>query len=271
MSGQRQRVATGRALVRDPKLFLFDEPLSNLGAKLRVEMRAEIKRIHKTTHASIAYVTYDQIKAMTQALRIFVLKGGVVQQIGTPQEIYGISANTFVADLTDSPPMNLVPARVTEVGLDINGTMLAMGPGGRAADLSARVTLGIRSEHLSRATGTPNLVSRRRRSRTPAPRPTSISCSAAKPSPRGCRVAFQRTRPIMSISRWLARGCACSTSRPAPDRAGAGVQCSRCQLIPARRSPRPSASASCAVSAAASGRTNAMASIIASSRAASEP
>ncbi len=156
--GQRQRVAMGRALVRDPKLFLFDEPLSNLDAKLRVEMRAEIKRIHKTTHASIVYVTHDQIEAMTLATRIVVLKSGVVQQIGTPQEIYDTPANTFVADFMGSPPMNLVPACVTETGLDIDGTAFAMGSGWRAADLPARVTLGIRPEHLSRATGTPDLV-----------------------------------------------------------------------------------------------------------------
>ena len=156
--GQRQRVAMGRALVRDPKLFLFDEPLSNLDAKLRVEMRAEIKRIHKTTHASIVYVTHDQIEAMTLASRIVVLKGGVVQQIGTPQEIYDTPSNTFVADFMGSPPMNLVPARVTGTGLDIDGTPLAMGPGWRAADLPARVTLGIRPEHLSRADGAPDLV-----------------------------------------------------------------------------------------------------------------
>ncbi|WP_090110387.1 ABC transporter ATP-binding protein [Limimaricola pyoseonensis] len=151
--GQRQRVAMGRALVRDPKLFLFDEPLSNLDAKLRVEMRAEIKRLHKTTHASIVYVTHDQIEAMTLATRIVVLKGGVVQQIGTPQEIYDSPANTFVADFMGSPPMNLVPARVTAEGLDIGGTKLAMGPGWEAGALPAEVTLGIRPEHLSRATG----------------------------------------------------------------------------------------------------------------------
>ena len=112
--GQRQRVALGRALVRDPKLFLFDEPLSNLDAKLRVEMRAEIKRLHKTTGASIVYVTHDQIEAMTLASRIVVLKGGVVQQIGTPQEIYDRPANTFVADFMGSPPMNIIPAEVSD-------------------------------------------------------------------------------------------------------------------------------------------------------------
>jgi multiple sugar transport system ATP-binding protein len=110
--GQRQRVAMGRALVRDPKLFLFDEPLSNLDAKLRVEMRTEIKRLHQRLGASMVYVTHDQIEAMTLATRIVVMKGGVIQQIGTPADIYSRPTNTFVADFMGSPAMNLIPARV---------------------------------------------------------------------------------------------------------------------------------------------------------------
>ncbi|SFR33847.1 carbohydrate ABC transporter ATP-binding protein, CUT1 family [Yoonia tamlensis] len=146
--GQRQRVAMGRALVRDPKLFLFDEPLSNLDAKLRVEMRAEIKRLHKTTGASIVYVTHDQIEAMTLATRIVVLKDGYVQQIGTPAEIYDTPANTFVADFMGSPPMNIVPATVTETGLAVGNTQLAI-PDWQARDLPPDVQLGLRPEHLS--------------------------------------------------------------------------------------------------------------------------
>ncbi|NSX54968.1 ABC transporter ATP-binding protein [Parasulfitobacter algicola] len=110
--GQRQRVAMGRALVRDPKLFLFDEPLSNLDAKLRVEMRTEMKKLHQKLNASIVYVTHDQIEAMTLATKIVVMKGGVIQQIGTPSEIYNKPANLFVADFMGSPAMNLIPARV---------------------------------------------------------------------------------------------------------------------------------------------------------------
>ncbi|MEY1556722.1 ABC transporter ATP-binding protein [Yoonia sp. R2331] len=143
--GQRQRVAMGRALVRDPKLFLFDEPLSNLDAKLRVEMRAEIKRLHKTTGASIVYVTHDQIEAMTLASRIVVLKDGYVQQIGTPEEIYDRPANTFVADFMGSPPMNLMPAEVTGEGVVVDGNLLAMDTSG----LPGNVTLGIRPEQFS--------------------------------------------------------------------------------------------------------------------------
>jgi multiple sugar transport system ATP-binding protein len=114
--GQRQRVAMGRALVRDPKLFLFDEPLSNLDAKLRVDMRVEIKRLHASTGKTIIYVTHDQIEAMTLATRIAVLKDGELQQVGTPHEIYNRPANIFVADFMGSPAMNLLPAKITGSG-----------------------------------------------------------------------------------------------------------------------------------------------------------
>ncbi len=110
--GQRQRVAMGRALVRKPVLFLFDEPLSNLDAKLRVEMRAEIHQLHKQTHASIVYVTHDQIEAMTLGSKIVVMKDGYIQQVGSPKEIYDAPANTFVANFMGTPPMNLVTAKV---------------------------------------------------------------------------------------------------------------------------------------------------------------
>ena len=110
--GQRQRVAMGRALVRDPRVFLFDEPLSNLDAKLRVDMRTEIKKLHATTGKTIVYVTHDQIEAMTLASKIAVLKDGAMQQVGTPSEIYNRPANLFVADFMGSPSMNLLPVRV---------------------------------------------------------------------------------------------------------------------------------------------------------------
>jgi multiple sugar transport system ATP-binding protein len=110
--GQRQRVAMGRALVRNPQVFLFDEPLSNLDAKLRVDMRTEIKRLHQRMGATIVYVTHDQIEAMTLATKIAVLKDGVLQQFGSPKEIYDNPANMFVADFMGSPSMNLLPARI---------------------------------------------------------------------------------------------------------------------------------------------------------------
>ena len=113
--GQRQRVAMGRALVRNPDVFLFDEPLSNLDAKLRVDMRTEIKKLHQKLGTTIVYVTHDQIEAMTLSTRIAVMYGGYVQQLGTPQEIYDSPANIFVATFMGAPAMNVVPAKVALV------------------------------------------------------------------------------------------------------------------------------------------------------------
>ncbi len=110
--GQRQRVAMGRALVRHPKIFLFDEPLSNLDAKLRVDMRTEIKRLHQRLGATIVYVTHDQIEAMTLATKIAVMKDGVLQQLGSPDEVYNNPANVFVATFMGSPSMNMFPAEL---------------------------------------------------------------------------------------------------------------------------------------------------------------
>ena len=114
--GQRQRVAMGRALVRDPQVFLFDEPLSNLDAKLRIDMRTEIKRLHQRMGTTIVYVTHDQIEAMTLATKIAVLKDGYLQQFGTPAEIYNNPTNMFVADFMGSPAMNLIPASIGAEG-----------------------------------------------------------------------------------------------------------------------------------------------------------
>ncbi|MDF2235251.1 sn-glycerol-3-phosphate ABC transporter ATP-binding protein UgpC [Albimonas sp. CAU 1670] len=152
--GQRQRVAMGRALVREPKLFLFDEPLSNLDAKLRVEMRTEIKRLHQDLGASMVYVTHDQIEAMTLATKIVVMKGGVIQQIGAPSEIYNRPANMFVADFMGSPAMNLIPARVEggQVAIAREGDapiLIDAGVvGGLSGDLPRDVVLGLRPEDI---------------------------------------------------------------------------------------------------------------------------
>ncbi len=112
--GQRQRVAMGRALVREPKIFLFDEPLSNLDAKLRVDMRTEIKKLHQRVGSTIVYVTHDQIEAMTLASKIAVMKGGELQQLGSPDEVYNQPANMFVASFMGSPSMNLIPAQLVK-------------------------------------------------------------------------------------------------------------------------------------------------------------
>ena len=118
--GQRQRVAMGRALARNPKLFLFDEPLSNLDAKLRVEMRAEIKKLHKTMSPTIVYVTHDQIEAMTLGDKIAVMKDGIIQQFGSPDEVYSEPVNVFVASFMGSPSMNFIPVTIDEKGIGFN-------------------------------------------------------------------------------------------------------------------------------------------------------
>ena len=146
--GQRQRVAMGRALARQPQIFLFDEPLSNLDAKLRVEMRAEIKRLHQLSGITSVYVTHDQIEAMTLGSRIAVMKGGVLQQLGTPDEIYNRPANTYVASFIGSPTMNLIPGHngttQGKLGFQIALTHLPI-----AAPQDGQLLMGVRPEHLS--------------------------------------------------------------------------------------------------------------------------
>lgn len=154
--GQRQRVALGRAIVRKPKVFLFDEPLSNLDAKLRVQMRAEISALHTRLQATMIYVTHDQIEAMTMGDRIVVMRGGLIQQIGTPLMLYNFPINRFVAGFIGSPPMNLIPAEVKEVNGEIivdEGSFKVKPSGYYAAALKnyidKRVIFGVRPEDLN--------------------------------------------------------------------------------------------------------------------------
>jgi len=130
--GQRQRVAMGRALVRDPQIFLFDEPLSNLDAQLRVEMRTEIKKLHQRLKTTIVYVTHDQIEAMTLATQIAVMKEGVLQQLADPQTVYEKPANMFVAGFIGSPSMNFVPATVVQDGNKLAVSIEKVGSQGKA-------------------------------------------------------------------------------------------------------------------------------------------
>ncbi|PDT50230.1 sugar ABC transporter ATP-binding protein [Sinorhizobium fredii] len=155
--GQRQRVAMGRAIVRHPQVFLFDEPLSNLDAKLRVTMRAEIKDLHQRLKTTTVYVTHDQIEAMTMADRIVVMRGGNVEQIGKPLELYDRPANTFVATFIGSPAMNLFEGSIADGGfVTRDGVFLPMPDGYRGA---AAAVYGIRPEHLAIAeSGVPATV-----------------------------------------------------------------------------------------------------------------
>jgi multiple sugar transport system ATP-binding protein len=157
--GQRQRVALGRAIVREPKVFLFDEPLSNLDASLRVSTRGEISALHRRLGTTMIYVTHDQVEAMTMGTRICIMNKGRVVQVGAPLDVYRKPVNTFVASFLGNPPMNLLPAVVVEGGngrrLNLGGTTLDV-PSDRVGGLprDATVTLGIRPENVAAVRGT---------------------------------------------------------------------------------------------------------------------
>jgi len=146
--GQRQRVAIGRALVRHPQVFLFDEPLSNLDAKLRVEMRTEIKLLQKRLGTTAVYVTHDQVEAMTMADRIVVMNAGTIEQVGAPLDLYDQPANRFVAEFLGSPSMNLIDGTISDSGTVVLGSGLEL-PLGASLRAGAEVTLGIRPEYIS--------------------------------------------------------------------------------------------------------------------------
>jgi multiple sugar transport system ATP-binding protein len=154
--GQRQRVAVGRAIVRKPAVFLFDEPLSNLDAKLRVQTRAEISRLQKNLKTTTVYVTHDQVEAMTMGHRIAVMRSGKLQQVGTPLEVYEQPANIFVASFIGTPPMNLVPATLADGGATVvaSGLRLPVPSSYQAAAQGRdglKVVLGIRPENIREA------------------------------------------------------------------------------------------------------------------------
>ena len=161
--GQRQRVAIGRAIVRQPDIFLFDEPLSNLDAALRVRMRFEFAALHRQLKTTTIYVTHDQVEAMTLADRIVVMRGGSIEQIGTPKELYDKPANMFVAGFIGSPQMNFLAGEiVSDVGdrpsvrLD-DGALIALPDKTDALAPGSKITLGIRPEHLTPSNGAPGL------------------------------------------------------------------------------------------------------------------
>jgi multiple sugar transport system ATP-binding protein len=163
--GQRQRVAMGRAIVRDPQVFLFDEPLSNLDAKLRVQMRTEIRELHQRLRTTTVYVTHDQIEAMTMADKIVVLQSGHIEQVGTPLDLYDRPANTFVASFIGSPSMNMIDGIVTGGAVMAAGATLPL-PGGAKVTEGQPVIYGIRPENLS-------------------PAATGIACTIAVVEPTG--------------------------------------------------------------------------------------
>jgi len=145
--GQRQRVAMGRAIVREPQVFLMDEPLSNLDAKLRIVMRGEIKGLHQRLQTTTVYVTHDQVEAMTMADRIVVLNAGRVEQVGAPLELFDRPANQFVAGFIGSPAMNFIPGRCTSEGFAAAGALLPLSPAHRWPE-GREALCGIRPEHF---------------------------------------------------------------------------------------------------------------------------
>src|ERR1700754_781720 len=162
--GQRQRVAMGRAIVRNPKVFLFDEPLSNLDAKLRVQMRTEIKKVHQTVRTTTVYVTHDQIEAMTLADRVVVMNGGNIEQVGAPNDLYHHPATRFVAGFIGSPAMNFLPVRLEQAAGQLNVRLtdrvaFPLPPARAARYQSAarneRLLLGLRPEHIAEAKAHP--------------------------------------------------------------------------------------------------------------------
>ena len=162
--GQRQRVAMGRAIVRNPKVFLFDEPLSNLDAKLRVQMRIEIKKVHQKVRTTTVYVTHDQVEAMTLADRVVVMNHGRIEQIGTPNELYHKPATRFVAGFIGSPAMNFIPCRLEDVAgklhIRLTDRIAFPLPPARAARYynvprNEKLQLGLRPEHITEAKAHP--------------------------------------------------------------------------------------------------------------------
>jgi len=153
--GQRQRVAMGRAMVRKPSIFLFDEPLSNLDAKLRIQMRAEIKMLHQRVDSTIIYVTHDQVEAMTLADRIVVLRDGYIEQVGTPLELFSKPSNTFVAGFIGTPPMNLVECKVSKqdkntfIQFESGFTLPVPEKNGTNLTDNQKVVLGLRAEEIA--------------------------------------------------------------------------------------------------------------------------
>ena len=151
--GQRQRVAIGRAIVRDPDVFLFDEPLSNLDAELRVQTRVEIAKLHQALGNTIIYVTHDQTEAMTLADKIVVLRAGRIEQVGTPMDLYDDPDNAFVAGFIGSPRMNFLTATVTADGLLMGSVLAPLPPLATRLTIGQTLQLGIRPEHLDQTTG----------------------------------------------------------------------------------------------------------------------
>ena len=255
--GQRQRVAMGRAIVRDPKVFLFDEPLSNLDAKLRVAMRAEIKALHQRLKTTTVYVTHDQIEAMTMADRIVVMHDGIIEQIGTPLELYDRPGNLFVAQFIGSPAMNVFDGVLQKEGGQTAVSALgALWPvaGLAGGQHGQKVHYGIRPGDLTLADA--GIAARWWWWNPPAPRPSCCCrsarsssrwcCTAAPPPNRATRCTWPSTapRPMSSTGRAASacdHGCRRHRASTAPAPGGDGCQRLRQDVGGAGAGPGPGA------------------------------
>jgi multiple sugar transport system ATP-binding protein len=198
--GQRQRVALGRAIVRDPEVFLFDEPLSNLDAKLRVQMRTELKKLHERLQATVVYVTHDQVEAMTMGDRIVVMKDGIVQQVGTPLELYNTPSNLFVAGFIGSPAMNFIPCRLREENSRIYidaGDFKILLPDSLASKVrplkETQFTFGVRPEDLRGDSA----------GQEPAPESRTIKATVNVIEPLGREICLDLTTGMHSLTALL--------------------------------------------------------------------
>jgi len=197
--GQRQRVAMGRAIVREPSVFLMDEPLFNLDAKLRVRMRSEVLRVHKAIGAATLYVTHDQVEAMTMGDRVAVLNAGVLQQYAAPRELYDHPANLFVAEFIGSPEMNIYEASVAEDKLLIGSQQLSLGPAGTAlAPYRGRMVIaGVRPEdlELGRTGCSPGIRTTASPGSAPGPRSAPGNGSRSASTPNECTSSIPTPAP----------------------------------------------------------------------------
>ena len=218
--GQRQRVAMGRAIVRDPQVFLFDEPLSNLDAKLRVQMRTEIKELHQRLKTTAIYVTHDQIEAMTMADRIVVMQHGIVEQMGAPLDLYDRPVNLFVAGFIGSPAMNFIDAKVHRnggppVAVAADGTSLPLPAGAPRARMPADIVYGIRPEHLHLREAGDALAGRGHRGRADRCGDAGRDPSRRAWSARPCSANATASRPASgSASSRSSTRSMCSTAAP---------------------------------------------------------
>ena len=213
--GQRQRVAMGRAIVREPAAFLMDEPLSNLDAKLRVDMRAELARLHERLGITTIYVTHDQVEAMTLGTRVAVMRAGTVQQVDTPQTLYRVPANLFVAAFIGSPSMNLVEAEIDGDAVVFAGFRIPLAPERRPSSTSGRVIVGIRPQDVTEAAVDQRLRSPRSTSRRPSSRNWGRRRTCCSRSTRRPWTSTQfAPRPTRVSARCCSRPTAALCSRP---------------------------------------------------------